>query len=93
MNQAHLENGTYAQIDKNLEKVLELNGLETLDELETNTLGQYATKNSEKPKPTWHHCKKPRHYNNQSHQLKKQEKTSCEHENQFWKEQWCTYKL
>ena len=51
MNQAHLENGTYAQIDKNLEKVLALNGLETLDELETNTLSQYVTKNSEKPKP------------------------------------------
>ena len=73
INQAHLENGTYEQILSHLEKELELNGLEAPDEIQTNTVTQQASQqNSEKPKPTSHHCKKPGHYRNQYRQLKRQ---------------------
>ena len=72
-NQAHLENGTYEHIVSNLEKELELNGLEALNELQMNTVTQQATQqNSEKPKPTCHHCKKPGHYWNQCRRLKRE---------------------
>ena len=65
INQADLENGTYEQIVTNLEKKLELNGLEDPDELQINTVSQHATKpNVNRPKPTCHHCKKPRYYKN-----------------------------
>ena len=37
-NQAHLENGTYEQIVTHLEKELELNSLEPLDETQMNTV-------------------------------------------------------
>ena len=38
-----------------------------------NTVTQQAPQqNSEKPKPTCHHCKKPGHYQNQSRQLKRE---------------------
>ena len=57
-NQAHLENGTSEQIVSHLEKKLELNDSEAPDELQLNTVTQQATQqNSEKPKPTCHHCK------------------------------------
>ena len=73
INQAHLENGTYEQIVSHLERELELNGLEAPDEMQINTLIQQDTRqNSEKPKPTCHHCKKPGHYRNQCRQLKRE---------------------
>ena len=72
INQAHLENGTYEQIVSHLERELELNGLEAPDEMQLNTVMQQDTQNSEKPKPTCHHCKKPGHYRNQCRQLKRE---------------------
>ena len=73
INQAHLENGTYEQIVSHLERELELNGLEAPDEMQLNTVMQQGTQqNSEKPKPTCHHCKKPGHYRNQCRQLKRE---------------------
>ena len=72
INQAHLENGTYEQIVSHLERELELNGLEAPDEMQINTVMQQDTRqNSEKPKPTCHHCIKPGHYRNQCRQLKR----------------------
>ena len=63
LNQAPLENGTYEQIVSHLQRELELNGLETPNEMPINTLTQQAPQqNSDKPKPTCHHCKKPGHY-------------------------------
>ena len=71
INQAHLDYGTYEQIVSHLERELEMNGLEAPDELHINTVTQQATQqNSEQPKPTCHHCKKPGHYRNQCRQLK-----------------------
>ena len=73
INQAHLENGTYEQIVSHLERELELNGLEAADEMPLNTVMQPAPQqNSEKPKPTCQHCKKPGHYQNQCRQLKRE---------------------
>ena len=73
INQAHLENGTYEQIVPHLEKELEINGLETPDEMQLNTVMQQdKQQNSEKPKPTCHHCKKPGHYRLQCRQLKRE---------------------
>ena len=70
-NREHTRNGTYWQIVSHLERQLELNGLEAPDELQINTVAQQATQgNSEKPKPTCHHCKKPGHYRNHCRQLK-----------------------
>ena len=65
-NQALSENGTYEQIVTLLGRELELNGLETPDELQVNTVSQHATNtNAEKPKPTCQHCKIPGDYRNQ----------------------------
>ena len=74
INQAHLENGTYEQIVLHLERELELNGLEAApDEMPINTVMQQASQqNSNKPRPTCHHCKKPGHYQNQCRQLKRE---------------------
>ena len=73
INQAHLENGTYEQIVSHLERELELNGLEAPDENLINTVTQQAPQyNSEKPKPTCHHCTNPGHYQNQCCQLKRE---------------------
>ena len=56
INQAHLENGTYEQIESHLEKQLGLKGLEAPDELQMNTVTQQIThQTSKKPKPTCHH--------------------------------------
>ena len=75
INQAHLENGTYEQIVSHLEKKLELNGLEAADELQIYlATPQASQQNSEKPKPTCHHCKKPGHYRNECRQLKREKK-------------------
>ena len=53
------------QIVTNLEKELELNCLETPDELQVNTVSQHATNtNDEEHKPTCHHCEKPGQYRN-----------------------------
>ena len=61
INQALLENGTFEQIVSHLEKELELNGLEAPDEMPINTVTQQAPQqNSNKPRPTCHHCKKTR---------------------------------
>ena len=61
INQARLENGTFEQIVSDLEKELELNCLEAPDEMQINTVTQQASQqNSEKSKPTCHHCKKTR---------------------------------
>ena len=58
INQTHLENGTYGQIVSHLERELEINGLEAPDEMPINTVTQQAPqKNSNKHKPTCHHCK------------------------------------
>ena len=73
IDQAHLENDTYEQIVSHLERELELNGLEAPDEMPINTVTQQAPQqNSNKPKPTCHHCKKPGHYRNQCRQLKRE---------------------
>ena len=73
INQAHLENGTYEQIVSHLERELELNGLEAPDEMPINTVTQQAPQqNSNKPRPTCHHCKKPGHYRIQCRQLKRE---------------------
>ena len=54
----HWENGTCEQVVSHLDRELELNGLKAPDEQQINTVTQQATqKNSEKPKPTCHHCK------------------------------------
>ena len=71
ISQAHLENGTYEQIVSHLERELELNGLEAADEMPINTVTQQAPQqNSNKPRPTCHHCKKPGHFQNQCRQHK-----------------------
>ena len=73
INQAHLENDTYKQIVSHLERELELNGLEAPDEMPINTVTQQAPQqNSNKPRPTCHHCKKPGHYQNQCRQVKRE---------------------
>ena len=56
-----------------LERELELNGLEAPNEMPINTVTQQAPQqNSNKPRPTCHHCKKPGHYQNQCRQLKRE---------------------
>ena len=73
INQAHLENSTYKFIVSHLGWELELNGLEAPDEMPMNTVTQQALQqNSEKLKPTCHHCKKPGHYRNQCRQIKRE---------------------
>ena len=68
-----MENGTYEQIVSLLERELELYGLEAPDEMPINTVTQQAPQqNSNKHKPTCHHCKKPGHFQNQSHHLKRE---------------------
>ena len=55
-----------------IERELKLNGWEPDDE-QINTVTQHATKsNTEKPKPTSHHCKKPGHNRKQCRQLKRE---------------------
>ena len=82
INQAHLENGTYEQIVKHLERELELNGLEAPDELPINNVSQQPTNtNADRPKPTCHHCKKTAHYRNQCRLLKKQREQTDNNQN------------
>ena len=73
----YVENGTYEQIVTHLERELELNGLEAPDELPINNVSQQTTNtNSDRHKPTCHHCKKPGHCRNQCQLLKKQREQS-----------------
>ena len=73
ITQSHLENGTCEQIVLHLEKELELKILEAPDEMPINTVTQQTPQqNSNKPRPTCHHCKKPGHYQNQCRQLKRE---------------------
>ena len=73
INQTNYQNGTYEQIVSHLERELELNGLEAPDEMPINTVTQQAPQqNSNKPRLTCHHCKKPGHYQNQCRQLKRE---------------------
>ena len=77
INQSHSENATYEPILSHLVRDLELNGLEAPDELQINTLTQQATQqNPEKPKQTFHHCKKPGHNRNLCCQLKREKNQS-----------------
>ena len=55
-----------------LERVIELNGLEYLDEAQVKTVNQFATKNSAKPESTYHPCILPGHYKIKHLELKKQ---------------------
>ena len=49
-----------------IEREFELNGLEAPDEMPINTVTQQPPEqNSNKPRPTCHHCKKPGDYQNQ----------------------------
>ena len=71
INQVRLGNGAYEQIVENLEKELELNGLEALGELQMNTVSQHAANTkADTPKLTCHHCRKPGPYRNQYRLLK-----------------------
>ena len=73
INQAHLEDGTYEQIVSHLERELELNGLEAPDEMPKNTVTQQTPQqNTNKPRPTCHHCRKPSQYQKQCRQLKRE---------------------
>ena len=83
INQAHLENGMYEQIVvRDLERELELNGLEAPDELPINNVSQQPTNtNADRPKPTCHHCKKPGHYKHQCRLLKKQREQTEKNQN------------
>ena len=73
INQAHFKNSTYEQIVSHLAKELDLKGLQAPDELQINNVTQQVRQqNSEKPNPTCHLCKKPGHYRNQCHQLKRE---------------------
>ena len=56
-NQVHLEKGTYEQVVTQLERELELSGLEAPDELQTKTVSHNtANTNADRPKQTSHHC-------------------------------------
>ena len=68
-----MENGTYEQIVTHLKKEFELNGLETPDKLQINTVSHNTVNaDADRAKPTCHYCKKPGHYKNQCRLLKKQ---------------------
>ena len=70
-----LEIRTYEQCVSHLEKDLELNGFETSEEIQVNSVTQRATKpNPEKHKLTYHHSKKkPSHYRKQCCNLERTE--------------------
>ena len=82
INQAFLENGTYEQIVRHVERELKLNGLEAPDELQINTVSHNtANANADRPKPTCHHCKKPGHHRNQCCLLEKQREQTENNQN------------
>ena len=72
MNQAQFENGIFEQNVSHLQRELERKTLEAPDELQINNVTQQATQqNPEKPKPTCHHFRKPKHYWSRWRQLKR----------------------
>ena len=73
IKEAYLENGTYEQIVTHLDMELELNGLESPDELQIKTSShKIANANADRPKQTCHHCKKPGHFRSHCRLLEKQ---------------------
>ena len=77
INQVHLENGTYEQIFSHLERELELNGLESPDEPQINTVSHNTVNASaDRTKPTCHYCKKPRHFKKQASIVEKTARTN-----------------
>ena len=78
INQAHLENGTYEQIVKHLERELELNGLEAADELPVNNINQQQPEQTEKQKAVCYYCKKPGHHKSQCRKMKRDQKAAKE---------------
>ena len=77
INQADVVNDSYQHIVTRLERVLKLNGLGILVGLQLNTVNlvvfvNMPNTNAHRLKPTCDHCKKPRHYRNQCHQLNRQ---------------------
>ena len=74
INQAHLEDGTYEQIVKHLERELELNGLEAADELPVNNINRQPQEEAEKQKAVCYYCKKPGHHKSQCRKLKRDQK-------------------
>ena len=65
--------GKHNQVVSDLEKELELDGMEAPDELQIKTVTQQTTQqNPEKSKPICHHCRKPGHYLNQCRQPKQE---------------------
>ena len=77
-----MENGTYEQIVTHLKRELELNGLETSDELQINTVSHNtANASADRPKPTCHLYKKPGDYKNQCRLLKKQREQTENNQN------------
>ena len=86
-NQAHLENGRYEHIVTDLESGLELNGLETLDELQLNTVSHNtANTTANRPKLTCHHCKKNRTIRNSVPLPKKAKLTFWRYSKISWKQ-------
>ena len=82
ISQAHLENGTYKTVVSYLERWLELKGLEAPVELQITTVTQQATQqNTEKPKPTCNHCKKPGHYRKHCPQHKREKNQAQDNTN------------
>ena len=61
INQAYLENGTYDQIVKHLEREMELNGLESDEALVKTQMTVTNKKNKMVRKPTRNKPKKPKH--------------------------------
>ena len=78
INQAHLENGTYEQIVKHLERELELNGLEAADELPVNNINQQPSEETTKQKAVCYYCKKPGHHKSQCRKMKRDQKAAKE---------------
>ena len=86
INQAHLENGTYDQIVKHLERELELNGLEAPDELPVKNLKQQENAEADKQNPLAIIVKSPdianhnaENSNGTKKQIKKQVKSQKAH--------------
>ena len=82
INTAQLENGTYEKIVTQLQRELELNGLEAPDELQINTVS-HNTANTigDRILRRCHHCKKPGRYRNQCRLLESQKEQSKDTQN------------
>ena len=72
---------------KKLERDLELSGLESPDELQTDAMSQHATNtNADRTKPMCHHFKKRGQYRNQCCLLKKQRRQVENNQISSWKQ-------